>query len=431
MDNTAQQLRLAADIAETGHPWEYYAPYSAGQPDPHWETASTLDTPARHVCQRREIRLAFARPPYEAELHNPDNLTAEQVGAGYRLPLKSEGTEGKKFDKLKEDGWVKNIDVYCTPVGHPDLAGKTYRLPLSVPWPEQPAPFTLPTPPPGMQWHRADGWTAEMLPPGTRPLAKGELLQEKVDSFTADGREGFDAVWGIAGSLPMCPDTQFYRTTRPLLFQHEGHEWTWHRAGDPMPCDGERMVLGMTFHSGAQRTPTAGKNYLWEVNDRNPLIGWRYADTEKPDDSPSWIEWRGGECPLDDEEVEEWEYEMRNGAVEGVDESGCPSRRRWEHIGVETDIIAYRVLKARTPTPKQPLGPEDVPPGSVFRFKGSDDATAWQTPLELQHYGVCFHNGSGSVMWKKWGYPMLNYEINRSIPLTGKWNPEAWEACER
>jgi hypothetical protein len=225
--------------------------------------------------------------------------------------------------------------------------------------PEQPAPFTLPTPPPGMQWHRTDGWTAEMLPPGTRPLAKGELLQEKVDSFTADGREGFDAVWGIAGSLPMCPDTQFYRTTRPLLFQHEGHEWTWHRAGDPMPCDGERMVLGMTLHSGAQRTPTAGKNYLWEVNDRNPLIGWRYADTEKP------------------------------------------------------------------------LGPEDVPPGSVFRFKGSDDATAWQTPLELQHYGVCFHNGSGSVMWKKWGYPMLNYEINRSIPLTGKWNPEAWEACER
>jgi len=227
---------------------------------------------------------------------------------------------------------------------------------------EQPAPFTLPPAPPGIEWHRKTGWKAEDLPQGTRPLVEGEHVCKGDWCWNQSCKWRESDNW--KGSPDVLAKRHLYRTTRPLLFQHEGHEWTWHRAGDPMPCDGERMVLGMTFHSGAQRTPTAGKNYLWEVNDRNPLIGWRYADTEKPD-------------------------------------------------------------------PKQPLGPEDVPPGSVFRFKGSDDATAWQTPLELQHYGVCFHNGSGSVMWKKWGYPMLNYEINRSIPLTGKWNPEAWEACER
>src|SRR5690242_9084190 len=37
-------------------------------------------------------------------------------------------------------------------------------------------PFSLPSPSPGRQWHRTDGWTKEMLPEGMRPLLYDEPL---------------------------------------------------------------------------------------------------------------------------------------------------------------------------------------------------------------------------------------------------------------
>ncbi len=58
-----------------------------------------------------------------------------------------------------------------------------------------------------------------------------------------------------------------------------------------------------------------------------------------------WIEWNGGECPLKDDEVEEWEYTCRSGYANS--DFGFPSSRRWTHLHNKSssDIIAYRVLK--------------------------------------------------------------------------------------
>jgi len=80
--NTPAQLRLAADILETGHPYEY-RPSSC-------DWLKHDGDVMHHVKMGTPIRPILARPPYEAELHNPDGLTAEQVGVGYRLTVEGE-----------------------------------------------------------------------------------------------------------------------------------------------------------------------------------------------------------------------------------------------------------------------------------------------------------------------------------------------------
>lgn len=65
---------------------------------------------------------------------------------------------------------------------------------------------------------------------------------------------------------------------------------------------------------------------------------------EQPAEIP-WTPWNGGECPLKDEEVEEWEYTLRYGGINK--KLVFPSTYRWTHTGGNGDIIAYRVTKWR------------------------------------------------------------------------------------
>jgi hypothetical protein len=146
-------------------------------------------------------------------------------------------------------------------------------------------------------------------------------------------------------------------------------------------------------------------------------------------DEIPWTEWHGGECPLRDDEVEEWEYQCRNGYHSGVDK-GNPSFRCWKHGSTSrsphTDIIAYRILKAREPKPKVPLGPEDVLPGSIFIVPTRKPST-WHAVTGVHEDCVQLDHGDfpfGELMEDGW-------LINRSIPQTGKWNPDAWESCEK
>lgn len=143
----------------------------------------------------------------------------------------------------------------------------------------------------------------------------------------------------------------------------------------------------------------------------------------KPDEIP-WIEWHGGECPLNDEEVEEWEFKCRDGGLSKAIEEE-PSNWRWSHEGSIGDIIAYRVLKRRE---KVQLGPEDVPPQSVLLSSSAGaNKTRWMQVLCVKAAGVEI-NGRACIPWTEL---KTHWQINRSIPLTGKWNPNAWEACEK
>ncbi len=219
-------------------------------------------------------------------------------------------------------------------------------------------PFTLPTPPPGMKWHREDGWTAEMLPPGKRPFFLGETSVKSNHDNPTDQVGGGKWAWGtLAKGEIATVDCKHLRTARPLLFIHSGHEWTWHRAGDPMPCDGEKQVcLLRTDREEFHNFSVCGNIGDW--NDPT-IIGWRYADAEKK--------------------------------------------------------------------PKKPLGPEDVPPGSVVRGP-ADGTEVWAAVITVVSRGISITDGR-CISYK----PLKEdgWIINRSIPMTGKWDANAWEACEK
>ena len=132
----AQQLRLAADILETGHPWERHSNGAR-----KW-IKSELPV-AMAVSHGDQIRPILATPPDNRPLHNPDNLTAEQVGLGYRLCLLAD-TCDQPFDYWLQSSksWEKGVARSGT-FNHDASPLFTYRLPLSTPWPEpKPEPET-------------------------------------------------------------------------------------------------------------------------------------------------------------------------------------------------------------------------------------------------------------------------------------------------
>jgi hypothetical protein len=276
--NTPAQLRLAADLLETGHPMEW-------QRNGTWYKCSSNGA-LNFVSQGYPIRPVLATPPYPATLHNPDNLTAEQVGVGYRL-ITADERRAQQNDTVEY--WNAGIwrRISAPGLGWKHCIVNTYRLPLSVPWPEQPKPFTLPTPPPGIPW----------------------------------------------------------------------------------------------------------------------------------------TEWPGGECPLKDEEVEEWERKYPTCSIK---DNSKPSSFDWQRKGFVTDIIAYRVLKTREPKPKVPLGPEDVPPGSVVRPKHWSGGSEWIGVQSVRTLDCRI-----DVNTYKWERLQKDFLINRSIPQTGKWDATKWEACEK
>lgn len=131
----AQQLRLAAGIIETGHPWDLKVAEK-------WHSSSKYISahPLSCIFRGQKIRLALATPPDGRPLHNPYNLTAEQVGAGYRLLTQDEFQKDAHPEhqewwsvSFQPDTWVREKPQRSrAPLAN---YGTTYRVPLSTPWP--------------------------------------------------------------------------------------------------------------------------------------------------------------------------------------------------------------------------------------------------------------------------------------------------------
>lgn len=269
--------------------------------------------------------------------------------------LKKAHAEGKvievfvKDDEYGPDRWSKKESD-----GWP-LPPERYRIKPEAP------PFQLPPPPPGMQWHRTDGWQEGDLPIGYRPHALGE----EVDG---EGKDKSDGIWYTLGtSLAAKPDHIQLRTTRPLTFTHAGKQWTWHRPGDPRPCERDRLVTTLLEDGEIGGTGIKAYKYDWNIReDEEQIIGWRYADEKKT----------------------------------------------------------------------VPLAPEDVPPGSVFRGAGEakdPDDKGWCLITSCSRTGIRYWRHSDSdpaeLSWKT--IHESGAQINRSLPFTGKWNPDAWEPCSK
>ena len=183
--------------------------------------------------------------------------------------LKAAHAAGKVIQATNNEGDWTDIDyppLWNLTVGH-------YRIKPDAP------PFQLPPPPPGMQWHREDGWKAEDLPPGTRPLVEGEIIQENDEvknELLDDGR--FIPANGSIGCAPgRCFKGQLCRTTRPLVFEHEGKSWTYHRPGDPMPCEDRRIYI--LCKDGIDReNHVSPDDCRWSEENTADILGWRYAE---------------------------------------------------------------------------------------------------------------------------------------------------------
>ena len=315
-EQTAQQLELAAQILRTGHPFEVRHDASD-----RWH-ASLGVNPAQAVLQDWHLRPVLATPPDNRPLHNPDSLTAEQVGVGYRLALPGESAasphdfwDGNTWKKAKLLGpaifawccrscrlpisapWPEPVDPYAE-LKAAHAAGKViqYRatrgdwsdwpkdqnpdwLALNTLWRIKPEPaFQLPPCAPGMRWHREDGWKEGDLPQGYRPLVAGEARTSEDQLW--DGK-WFDVLTGDF-SLNTREVHCKSRTTRPLTFEHAGKTWTWHRPGDPMPCDGEAEIE-VTLRGGRDGGGLARVGHWNTLPDAPELeiIGWRYADEKK------------------------------------------------------------------------------------------------------------------------------------------------------
>lgn len=258
-NQTAQQLRLAATILETGHPVEWQ------QRDGTWYKCSSAGA-TNFLSQGFKIRLALATPPDGRPLHNPDNLDAEKVGAGYRLVCYDDSTHADKLEQWMGREWVAVHTIGPSSFRH---CQSTYRLPLSVPWPEQ-----LPPPPPGMRWHREEGWRDGDLPPGYRPMYRGERVEDGDQVWHAfagwydSGNEGEGQSNGLK-----------YRTRRPLTFEHAGKTWTYHRPGDPMPCEYSRTIE-IYLLDGQTAKGNSSSFGCWVDVGQASIIGWRYAEPE-------------------------------------------------------------------------------------------------------------------------------------------------------
>lgn len=354
---TANQLRLAAELIETGHPFE-----ACRARHGEWFKPDTMIV-TEWMPPEYELRPVLAVPPDNRPLHNPDNLSAEQVGIGWRLILKDEPPHkaAEVWAYIAEAWQPRKSELVDKPYmcfNDSDI----YRVPLSAPWPEakpEPPPFQLPPPPPGMRWHREDGWKEGDLPQGYRPLTHGECRKNE-DEWTYGDGNGWRLVANYGPEGEVGKGAAKHRTTRPLVFAREGKEWTYHKPGDPMPCDG-RAKVDVCYADGDQDScgQLAAQLFDWGMffDTSCRVVGWRYAETTK--------------------QVE--------------------------------------------------LGPEDVPPGSVLK------ANSWE-PHEWRSVGHVYADGvllSNCPATAQWSHLMLEYQINRSIPLTGKWDATAWEPCSK
>lgn len=137
----------------------------------------------------------------------------------------------------------------------------------------------------------------------------------------------------------------------------ETHREHWVKVGTNLVIDTDAMPSVYAAEASARLDLI--KSALAALPEpKPPTVGGKTPGqfyTKRLTDSASaeipWIEWHGGECPLRDEEVEEWEYKFRQYPNEVTEiarkASSTPNEMVWRHDGSPGDITAYRVLKWR------------------------------------------------------------------------------------
>jgi uncharacterized protein YodC (DUF2158 family) len=147
----------------------------------------------------------------------------------------------------------------------------------------------------------------DALPDPTPPVVEGKTpgqvaFEAWSNSPPSCGSQWLDVCaktsWEAAASAVLAARAGQEAEPKPetSTFEAHGKTWTRHTPGDPMPCDGERMVEVLFSDQSKSTASRAGKDWVWE--DSGPTFDdnitcWRYADeptslVTKPDSSPTW-----------------------------------------------------------------------------------------------------------------------------------------------
>lgn len=268
-----------------------------------------------------------------------------------------------------------------------------------------PSSWSLPEPPPGRQWQlpRDFAFNSKNMH-RHRPLLDNERMEEG-DEYSTNGRSWFPISLTIGRTVTKCAEG--YRTRRPLPTSN----WLSHHDGEcPVPPE---TVVEVRLRNGQSRPISPARRFRWEHYDDFDIIAYRIVNPEldhlatvkAAHTAGKTVQWRMNEnypwhdfTPLEKftDKDSQWQWRVK-------------------------------------PEPRYvPLEASDVPPGSVFR--NSSEQIGWCAPLAVTYTGIALLENDNRVTDYSWLELQSGHcaaQINRSIPLTGRWDATAWEKCEK
>ena len=151
--------------------------------------------------------------------------------------------------------------------------------------------------------------------------------------------------WGIERTRdtlwvgPMRPDG--IKVASIVFSLHCGPDYT-DEANDQERANAAFIVKAVNSHTALVTALRAARNALTSGFNTVGAVKVIDAALEGEKDAPKcdgWIEWKGGECPVGpDVDVD---ARFRSGG----DGNDLARYYRWDHLGQDNDIVAYRVVK--------------------------------------------------------------------------------------
>jgi hypothetical protein len=250
----------------------------------------------------------------------------------------------------------------------------------------------------------------------TRDGTPVEIISDKLrDAFSLLGYIGTSREldkWTPDGSYygPNSTSSLDLVNYEPQPKQPDADSWIPHIPGDPMPCDGD-LVVSVKLRNGEIRPkPLKAKEWVWEA--------WG----ELARSPAEIIAWRPHKRPLPQPQPEEWAEEKAAFAAGKVIQHRFTDSLifdNWLDCDIpswysRSECSEYRIK----PEPQWvPLGPEDVPPGSVIRRLGD---SGWCVVIAVGQSGISVTFGDA-----------VSFEVAMKLGWQIKRPSEDWKPCKK